>query len=62
MKNVFEKDRENDLEKGFLKARVNISNGQINFQLNKRSLPKKFRDKLPNLKGVKIGWKDLKFD
>jgi hypothetical protein len=37
-----------------LKPRINKLNGQINFSLKKNSLPKKVKQKLPELKGIKL--------
>jgi hypothetical protein len=41
--------------------RINRANNQINFQLNKRVLPKEVKDKLPNLKSIKLNVKDFEF-
>ena len=46
----------------FLPARVNSKNFQINFQLKKSDLPIKLKDKLVNLKGIKITSDDFDFD
>jgi len=45
-----------------LASRINSSNGQINFQLKKSELPKKFRANLPNLKGIKIDLEAFEFE
>jgi hypothetical protein len=44
-----------------LLPRINKANKQINFQLNKRLLTKELRDKLPNLKSIKLNLKDFEF-
>ena len=46
----------------FLKSRINSSNNQINFQLKKSDLPIKIKDKLNELKGIKIKAEDFDFD
>lgn len=45
-----------------LASRINKANKQINFQLNKNSLPKEMRDKLPSLKGITIKFEDFDFE
>ncbi len=45
-----------------LEPRVNKANKQINFQLTKSKLPKKIKQNLPRLKGIKIEWEDFEFD
>jgi len=45
-----------------LSPRLNKANGQINFQLKKTSLPKKFRNKLSRLKSIKLDMEDFEFD
>lgn len=42
--------------------RINKANYQINFQLKKCSLPKKIKDRLPQLKGISIDLDDFEFD
>lgn len=44
-----------------LKAYKNKKNGQIKFELKKSKLPKKFKEKLPKLKGIKIKFDDFEF-
>jgi hypothetical protein len=45
-----------------LVPRINIANQQISFQLKKNSLPKGFKDKLPQLKSIKLKLEDFDFD
>ena len=45
-----------------LKPVINKANGQINFSIKKNSLPDKLKDRLPNLKGIKIDFDDLEFE
>ena len=45
-----------------LKPVVNKNNGQINFSIKKRCLPDKFKDRLPNLKGIKLELNDFLFE
>ena len=45
-----------------LSPKYNKANKQISFDLKKRDLPKKLKDKLPNLKGIKIDLEDFEFD
>jgi hypothetical protein len=50
------------MEKGItLKAVLNKNNNQINFSLKKKGLPKEIKDKLPNLKGIKLDFDDFEF-
>lgn len=44
-----------------LVARINKANNQINLNLKRTSIPKKLRDKLPNLKGIKISLEDFEW-
>jgi len=44
-----------------LKPTFNKKNGQINFSLKKSSFPKKYKDKLPDLKGIEVGLDNCKF-
>ena len=44
-----------------LQPRINKANNQINFSLKKKSLPKKYRDKLSELKGIKCNLSDFEF-
>ena len=41
--------------------RINKANNQINFQLNRRLLPKEYQEKLCNLKSIKVNTKDFEF-
>jgi hypothetical protein len=43
-------------------SRINKSNNQISFQLKKRLLPKEFKDKLPQLKGIKLELEDFEWE
>ena len=45
-----------------LASRINSSNGQINFQLKKSELPKKFKNNLPKLKGIRINLDAFEFE
>jgi len=45
-----------------LLPRINKANGQINFQLKKTSLPKKFRKNLPQLKSIELKFEDFEFE
>jgi len=44
-----------------LKPRINKANGQISFQLKKTSLPKKYKEKLPRLKSIKLNLEDFEW-
>ena len=48
--------------KVILFPRINKANKQINFQLKKSSLTKEFKDRLPQLKEIKVDLKDFKFE
>jgi hypothetical protein len=48
--------------KVILFPRINKANKQINFQLKKSSLSKEFKDRLPQLKEIKVDLKDFKFE
>lgn len=48
-------------KKLLLKPRINKKNGQINFSLKKNSIPKKYKNKLPSLKGIKIKLEDFEW-
>ena len=41
---------------------INKTNGQIGFNINKTSLPKKIKDNIKNLKEIKIDTMDFKFN
>ena len=44
-----------------LKPVINKANNQINFCLKKSSLPKKYKEKLPKLKGIKLNLEDFEW-
>lgn len=44
-----------------LKPIHNKSNGQINFSLKKTDLPKSMKDKLHNLKSIRVKMEDFEF-
>ena len=48
-------------QKIYLKPVVNKRNNQINFSLKKSSIPKKYKDKLPRLKSIKIDIEDFEW-
>lgn len=45
-----------------LKPTINKKNGQINFSLKKSSFPKKYRKKLPELRGIDVDIDNCKFN
>ena len=45
-----------------LKPILNKANNQINFSLKKNSLPKNVKDKLPQLKSIKLKIGDFEFE
>jgi len=45
-----------------LYPKVNKNNKQISFDLQKLKLTKEVREKLPNLKSIKLSLKDFEFD
>jgi hypothetical protein len=45
-----------------LSPKFNKANKQISFDLKKRCLPKELKDRLPNLKGIKLDLDDFEFD
>ncbi len=45
-----------------IKPIVNKSNNQINFYLKKSSLPKKMKERLPQLKSIKLNPDDFEWD
>jgi len=48
-------------KKVFLKAIKNKANGQFNFSLTQKTLPKKVKNKLSKLKGINIDLEDFEF-
>lgn len=45
-----------------LKPIINKANAQINFSLKKNSLPKEIKEKLPQLKAIKLRVEDFEFE
>ena len=45
-----------------LVPRINISNQQISFQLKKKLLPKIFKDRLPQLKSIKLNLENFEWE